>query len=251
VLSPEEVLVTGLTLPVELDTPAQRWIEDYYGGFGSDRAFDPLTYELADPTARLWRRGAVLARDASGRPVRRMSVYQAGVQGGGGCNMAVRRERWTSEFGFDTTLGTGTPSRGGEDIAAIVRTLWAGRKVGYEPGAVVHHRHRRTPEELRAQIEGYGTGFTATLMSLVVEDPRHLAVLAAQVPVTGARLVALARRRAGGRRWHAAPGTPTVRAYPADLPHRERLGYLRGPGAYLRSRRRLAAGAARGLAIGS
>ena len=44
--------LTGLVLPAELDTPAQLWYERYYGGFGGQRTFEPLTLQAAGAAGR-------------------------------------------------------------------------------------------------------------------------------------------------------------------------------------------------------
>jgi hypothetical protein len=113
--------------------------------------------------------------------------------------------------------------------------------VGYEPAAVISHRHRVSYPELRAQMISYGQGFTAMLTALIASDRGHLAGLAAQLPValrSGAR--ATLHRAAG----HPPPPRlgPVAseaggRAFPRELTLLEAWGYLRGPFSYRAARR--------------
>ena len=234
-LRPDEDAVTGLILPAELETIAQLWFERHYGGFGGTRSFAPLTYRGAEPTDPIARRTKVSVRDWSGHEVRTFTLYGAGVAGAG-ANMAFRIDALRRAGGFDVALGTGTPARGGEDLAMIISLLWEGGAIGYEPAALVWHTHRADYPSLRTQIQGYGLGFTATLSSLIRADPRHglglvllaPAVLRAMLPRKG-----LQREGAGGTRPSPAVGPPA----PSELTWLAHRGGLRGPGAYLRSRR--------------
>jgi GT2 family glycosyltransferase len=231
-LRPDEDAVTGLILPAELETDAQLWFERHYGGFGGIRTFTPLTYRGAPPGSPVSRRARVTVEDEDGRPVRSFAVYGAGVAGAG-ANMAFRTAALRRAGGFDLALGAGTPARGGEDLAAVIGLLWNGGSVGFEPSAVVFHTHRADQAALRDQVGGYGLGFTATLSALVATDPRHLAGLASQLPAA-ARAV-LSRRRAPAPA--VPPEPPLGPPPPEELGRLSRRGALRGPVAYLRSRR--------------
>lgn len=244
VSEPDLDAVTGLILPAELETPAQVYFERYYGGFAGVRTYRRFT---ARAGRRLPGRARVELRDESGDLVRRMAVYGAGALGAG-ANMAFRREALVRVRGFDESLGLGTPSRGGEDLAMLMRLLWNGAAVGYEPAAVIFHKHRVEYAELATQMRYYGLGYTATLTSLVWRDPRHalgLAVLAG--PAIKAFVVgSLARVRgvAGGAASDAQGDGP---AFPRELWLLELRGLPAGPVAFLRSlaaeRRRSAAAA--------
>lgn len=237
-------LVTGLILPAEIETAPQLWFERYYGGFAGERSFATLSFRTRRPGGGLRGRTEVIARDAAGREHHRLAIYGAGACGAG-ANMAFRREALCAMGGFDVALGVGTAARGGEDLAAIVGVLWRGGSVGYEPGAVVSHRHRVTYPELRAQMVAYGLGFTAMLTALVAEDRGHAAGLAVQLPAAMRRLASATLHRAAGR-WPPARLAPGVegdaaclegRAFPRELSRLELWGYLRGPLAYGGSRR--------------
>ena len=225
--------VTGLILPAELESPAQLYFERYYGGFSGERTFAPLTLSSGHGSVG---RARVTVRDAAGHPVREFALYGVGAYGAG-ANMAFRRDVLLARGGFDVDLGTGTPARGGEDLAALIDLLWDGGTLGYEPAAVVHHRHRRELPELEHQLDGNGVGFTAMLTSLVRRHPGHLVGLSAQLPLAARRLggQSLGRLRGRGARPDDAPdGAPQ---FPPGLVLTELRGMTRGPAAYWRSRR--------------
>ncbi len=228
---PAVELVAGLILPAELETPAQVWFENYYGGFGAPRGSAPLYFSLARDSRG--HRGEVEARDETGTVVRTFSVYGAGACGAG-ANMAFRRAWLVASGGFDVRLGIGTASKGGEDLAAIIAVLWSGGTVAFEPTAAVFHRHRESYQELREQIRSYGTGFTAMLTSLVVSDRGHALTLARQLPLAVRRLTGVTLSRFRGQRPEADPRND----FPAELARLELLGYATGPAAYGVARRR-------------
>ena len=236
-LDPRLEAVTGLILPAELESPAQLYFERYYGGFSGERTFAPLTLAAGHGTVG---RARVTVRDAAGRPVREFALYGIGAYGAG-ANMAFRRDALLARGGFDVDLGTGTPARGGEDLAALIDLLWDGGTLGYEPAAVVHHRHRRDLPELEHQLDGNGVGFTAMLTSLVRRDPGHLVGLSAQLPLAARRLGAQSLGRLRGR--STRPDDPQdgrqqdAPQFPQGLVLTELRGMTRGPAAYRRSRR--------------
>ncbi|MCF7553815.1 glycosyltransferase family 2 protein [Pseudonocardia sp. WMMC193] len=231
--------VTGLVMPAELETDPQVWFERYYGGFASERILAPVSYRI-DSTGPSWTRSTVVARSEAAEEVRRFALYGAGACGAG-CNMAFRRATLL-EHPFDEALGTGTPARGGEDLAALIGVLWRGAAIGYEPAALVHHRHREHYTELRSQMVAYGTGFVATIAGLLAHDPRHGLALGVQLPKALARFTASTAVRLSGRR--PEPGMVSlssadrIASYPPELTRDELGGYLRGLPAYVRSRRR-------------
>ena len=233
---PVEEAVTGLVLPAELATAAQQRYEEHYGGFGGPRTFTPVSLHPARGRDGRPRFGLVDVRTGGGEHVRTIAVYGIGAYGAG-ANVAFRTAALRARGGFDVTLGTGTPARGGEDLAALINLLSDGGVLGYEPSAVVHHTHRREVAELERQLRGNGTGFTAMLTSLVVQDPRHLLAFSALAPAAG---WAMARQTAGRlRRPGRDPsGGAARRNGPADrrLVALELAGMATGPFAYLRSR---------------
>jgi O-antigen biosynthesis protein len=202
---PGTACVTGLILPIELETRAQALLEQY-GGF--TRGFERRAYSLGHD-----------------RPDDPLFPYTAGRLGSG-ANMAFATGALRALGGFDPALGAGTPARGGDDLAAFVRVILAGHRLVYQPDAVVWHRHRRDFAGLRAMAEGYGVGLGAYLASTVAARPASLVDAlreARRVPAYLLRADSPKNRGKG-------------REYPRELERIERLGMLRGPAAYVRSR---------------
>jgi hypothetical protein len=231
---PELDAVTGLILPTELETPSQILFESYYGGFAGQRTFEPVT--LRGIKHRRLLSGTVGVFDHSGRQIRQFAIYRAGAFGAG-ANMAFRRAPLAASGGFDLALGTGTPSRGGEDLAALMSVLSKGGSIGYEPSAFVWHQHRREMSELLYQMEGYGIGFTAMLTCLIVKNPQHLVLLLQNGPQALRAFALQATSRISRKR--AAHGIASTNFHEilAVMARREHLAYLKGPLSYLKSRR--------------
>jgi GT2 family glycosyltransferase len=141
---PRVLCVTGLTLPFELETPAQELFEEH------------------SPFARGFSR-----RVFNGRIDNPLIVSRVGA----GANMAVRRSLPETVGWFDERLDAGTPTMSGGDHEMFTRILRSGFRIVYEPKAVSWHRHRRSIEELEQVVRGYGTGVYAMWTGLLVE--RH------------------------------------------------------------------------------
>jgi GT2 family glycosyltransferase len=197
--------VTGLTLPRELETPAQVWFEQF-GGF--DKGFARRVFDLAEH-----------------RPPDPLYPYTIGSFGAGN-NVAFRTAALAAIGGFDPALGPGTPARAGEDLALYFQLLARGDRLVYEPTALVRHLHRRDYAGLRSQVYGYGTGLSACLTKCLTEQPRLLPDFAARVPRGLVHL--LSPRSAKNRKKRAD--------FPRELTALERRGMLYGPVAYLRGR---------------
>lgn len=197
---PRVQCVTGLTLPLELETPAQELFEQY------------------SPFARGFAR-----RVFDGRVDNPLHVARVGA----GANMAMRRSVLQGVGGFDERLDAGTPARSGGDHDFFARLLLAGWRIVYDPAAVCWHRHRRTDAELVDTIRGYGTGVYAMWTGLLLER-RELAVLRlAWAWFRADHLPMLVRPR----QWFAADGVERLRR--AEL-----RGCLAGPWAWWAGRRR-------------
>lgn len=204
-LSPGVGCVTGLILPVELETRAQYWTERQ-GGFGKGfdrRVFDLGRNRLPDP----------------------LFPFAAGSFGSG-ANMAFRTSVLQALGGFDSALGAGTPARGGDDLSAFVSVIRAGHQLVYDPGAVVWHHHRRSEEGIERQAYGYGVGLGAYLSKTLVDDPVVLFQFIAAAPWAIAHLFSPG----------SAKNARLPEDYPAGLQWRERLGIVAGFPAYVRSR---------------
>jgi GT2 family glycosyltransferase len=118
---PDAGAVTGLVLPLELETEAQI-IFERNGGFG--RGFTPRRYA---------------------------SALSAGIFGAG-CNMAFNRQALLALGGFDEALDTGAPLPGGGDLDIFYRTVRASWIFVYEPRMAVFHQHRRELYALRRRL---------------------------------------------------------------------------------------------------
>ena len=138
----EVMAVTGLVIPHELETDAQRLFETY-GGFG--RGFERRWY-----------------RAPAGRPV--APIHGGSGKFGTGANMAFRRRLFDRIGGFDPALDVGTVTNGGGDLEMFFRVLKTGHTLVYEPAALVRHRHRRTWPQLRTQVANNGIGFYSYLV---------------------------------------------------------------------------------------
>lgn len=204
-LHPDAGMVTGLIYPARLDNEVQARVE----GAGLGKGFLPRRFDLFEH------------RDAD--PLFPLAVGACGS----GANMAFRRTALQEIGGFDLALGAGSPSRGGDDLAAIHDVLLHGLAVVYQPAAIVRHHHPSDPTSLARQAYGYGCGLGAYLMRCAVEDPGGLRAL---VRALGPGVRRLLQQEtvdrgvgAGRRRGHAV---------------RHLLGLLAGPAGYLRGRRR-------------
>ncbi len=141
---PRVMSVTGLVMPLELETEAQEWFERYSP---HGRGFERVVFDGADSNCNP------------------LIVAPVGVS----ASMALRKSAIDFIGLFDEDLGAGTPTVGGEDCELFARILRSGYRIVYEPRALSWHRHRRTWEELQKTLRGYGIGVYAfwTRMFLV------------------------------------------------------------------------------------
>ena len=206
-VGPKVACVTGLIVPRELQTQVQVWTEQY-GGFGKGsvrRIFDLTENRRKD----------------------RLYPYAAGAFGSG-ANMAFRTSALRALGGFDPGLGAGSPGVGGDDLAAFFQVIMAGHALVYEPGAIVHHLHRREYAGFRKQVHGYGVGLTAYLTKCLIDRPGLLFDFSTRIPL-GLFYALSARSPKNSRK---------PRDYPGELNMLEVKGMLYGPLAYLRGRYR-------------
>lgn len=201
---PRVLCVTGLTLPLELETEAQELFEQY------------------SPFAR-----GFVRRVFDGNRDNPLHVGPVGA----GANMAVRRSALARVGPFDERLDGGTPTRSGGDHEMFARILTAGHRIVYDPAAVSWHRHRRSREELLDTLHGYGVGVYAMWTGMLLER-RELGVL---------KLAWLWFRHGQWphvwRTWRRSAGEDGA------LVRAELRGCLRGPRAWLAARRLRATGA--------
>ena len=196
--------VTSLVSPLELETQAQAWFEEY-GGF--DKGF----------TRRIF--------DRSGSADIPLYPFAAG-RFGTGAGMAFTAAFLRSEGGFDPALGPGTRAGGGEDLAAFFRVIIGGYQLVYEPASLLYHLHRRGYAHLQKQIYHYGSGLTAYLTKIILENPLLLFNILANAPY--GLFFILSSRSPKNRK--------KSKNYPQELSALERKGMLYGPLAYVLSR---------------
>lgn len=196
--------VTGMVLPVELETPAQKQFE-LYAGFSkgvSRRRWDLRSRESTD---------------------RFLYPYWGGVFGSGN-SMAFRREVLLTSGGFDPALGAGSLALAGADIEAMSAVVLRGLSLVYEPRSLCWHEHRRNDDALSRQVFNYGVGLSAILTKFMLHDRRFPGAVARTVPLM------LQRRRA--RQVGSDADLPGL---PPNLAALQRRGLIRGPARYARS----------------
>lgn len=140
---PAVLCVTGMTMPLELETEAQEAFE-HYSPFGKGFKRKVYSSDTHNPLA----------------------VGQIGA----GANMALRKSVLQLIGPFDEALDAGTPTESGGDHEYYARILLAGYKIVYEPQALSWHRHRRTWQETRKAIRGYGIGVYAFWTRLLLVE---------------------------------------------------------------------------------
>lgn len=154
-LADDVVCVTGLVMPLELETWAQVLFEEY-GGFG--KGFNRRMYDMMDNHSR--------------EP---LYPYTAG-RFGTGASMAFKPAFLQSIGGFDPALHCGM------DVASFFQAVRRGHKLVYEPAALVYHAHRRSYTELQKQIYNYGVALTAYLTKSMLDNPRLLFEFLSKIP---------------------------------------------------------------------
>lgn len=197
---PRVAAVTGLTMPLELETEAQELFE-VYGGLGRGFVRRVFDYTTLAPAA-------------------------AGVAGAG-VNMALRRELINHLRLFDAELDCGTIAQTGGDTYALYQLLAAGYQIVYTPEALVWHRHRRDYASLRKTLAGYSVGGFAFLTRCWLQHGDWQAPAVAASWFWGDHLRQLVRsimRR--------------PKSLPLDLVLAQIVAIPRGPWAYLASRQR-------------
>lgn len=132
--SPLVLCVTGLTMPVELETVAQETFENYCS---FSKGFKRKLFK--------------------GNHHNPLATGQVGA----GANMAVRRSVQFQVGLFDEALDAGTLTRSGGDHEFFARILSLGYHIVYDPAALNWHRHRQTWKELSDTLYGYGVGVYA------------------------------------------------------------------------------------------
>ncbi|WP_207955556.1 glycosyltransferase family 2 protein [Segetibacter sp. 3557_3] len=192
--------VTGLTLPLELETEGQEAFESY------------------SPFSKGFKR--VVHSMASRNPL-------ATGQVGAGANMAIRKQIVQTIGFFDEALDAGTLTQSGGDHEFFLRILTAGYQIIYDPAALSWHRHRRTMEETKKAIWGYGVGVYAFWTRTLIEKG-ELGII--KLPINWFFHEQLRALIKSAIKW---PGS-----HPFTLVWAELSGCIYGPWAYLASRKR-------------
>jgi len=205
---PEVTATCGMVLPLELQTKAQKRFERY-GGYS--KGMERRTYDLR-----------------TGRAVRPLLYPFLGDVFGCGSSMAFRRADLIAAGGFDTALGAGTPSGGGEDIYALSTAILRGGQLIYEPRSLCWHEHRRDGNDLQGQLFSYGVGLGAVMTKAMTSNLRFYAAAARSAPIAlGSRWLS---RASAGRQVATVIDASTSRD---ELLRAHRRGILRGPLRYV------------------
>ena len=204
--------VTGLVLPLELETQSQLWFEE--------RAF-PARHQYDGVCLGFARRIFDMRKNNANMP---LHPYMPG-RFGAGASMAFTKAFLQSISGFDPALAKPAPPLGGEDHATFFQAITRGYKLVYEPAALVYHCHRRDYKDLYKQIYGFGTGFTAYLTKCLLADPRLIFDFIVKLPP--ALFFVLSGKPVQNR-------AQSIN-YPKELDQAEMRGMLRGPLLYLLS----------------
>nr|CAD6405336.1 glycosyltransferase family 2 protein [Rhizobium sp. Q54] len=199
--------VTGLILPMELQTRAQYWTERH-GGYG--KGFQQKRFD---------------AQSGGGDVLYPLTAGQFGS----GAAMAFRRSALERIGRFDPALGAGTKARGGDDLQSFASTILSGLAIIYEPAAMTWHQHRREEAGMQRQAYGYGVGLGAYLTSILLRRPDLAWSMIRRLPAAVTHMM--------GR--HSSKMMRLPADYPRSFVWIERLGILMGPYAYLESRRGL------------
>jgi O-antigen biosynthesis protein len=185
--------VSGLIVPLELETPAQVWLEQF-GGYG--KGFRRRVYDLDE-----------------NRSDERLYPYSAGIYGSG-ASMAFLTDALRAAGGFDHRL-----SFGGEDLDLFLKVILAGHQLVYEPAAIAWHHHPSEYHSLRRTMFLYGAGLTALMTKWALSSPAVALDIARRVP-SAVRLALDPRSRKNQNK---------LTDYPRELTRLERLGMLAGP----------------------
>lgn len=212
---PAVAAVTGLVLPAELSAMPQVRFEQW-GGHSKARGF---VRTVLDPGYQRSVQPAVYPRPTFGA----------------GANMAFRLDALRAIGGFDTRLGAGTPTCGGEDTLALTEVMLDGHTLVYTPRAISWHFHRDDEASLVDQLTGYSRGVGAYYAALLARDPSRIRPLARALVQVCRRSLRGTAARPSGRRKGLAPVGPLRRA----------RGLASGPFAYARAHRSVQEGRGR------
>jgi glycosyltransferase involved in cell wall biosynthesis len=209
--------VTGLIVPGSLASAAEQLFEE---GSGFNKGYQRRVWSAAGAGASVW----ALGEKGDGGV---LFPFAAGSFGSGN-SLGFRTHVLTELGGFDTALGAGTLTAGGEDLDIFVRVIIAGGTIVYEPKAMVRHYHRETYAELQRQMVGYGSGLSAFLFRELLREPAARKQLLRVVPAGLRRMFDKSSEKNESR----------TSEYPKELARAEQIGFLKGPWLYLKATRR-------------
>ncbi len=142
--------VTGLVLPLRLDTLAQQIFEAHWS-FGC--GFEVKTFSKEE--FAVWRKYCFPAWDI-----------------GAGANMAFRKATFDQYGYFDEALDVGAAGCSG-DSEFWYRIVGMGGTCVYDPNAIVFHNHREEEAGLKKQLRAYMSGHIASLRVQGQRFPGH------------------------------------------------------------------------------
>jgi GT2 family glycosyltransferase len=198
--SPNVMCVTGLTMPLELETEAQEEFEKY------------------SPFCKGFTRKVFSGR--TGNPLSTGKI-------GAGANMALRKSVIEKVGFFDEALDAGTPTHSGGDHELFARILIAGYHIIYDPAALNWHCHRKSVEELKTVIYGYGVGVYSLFTRHLLINKELSILKTAYGWFRGSQLRKLRRSLSD------SSGTLSHQLIVAEL-----KGCMTGPWAYIKSRKK-------------
>jgi cellulose synthase/poly-beta-1,6-N-acetylglucosamine synthase-like glycosyltransferase len=146
---------------------------------------------------------------------------------GAGANFAITRAALKEIGDFDEALGAGTPSGAGEDTNMFMRVILGGHLLVYEPSGIVWHVHRTELAALSKQIRAYGSGLSAAMTAIIVQNARARRELPTKVLKGIAHMAKLQE------------GVRTNQTVPSGPVKREVVGLVMGPWLYVKGRRNL------------
>jgi GT2 family glycosyltransferase len=190
------VCTTGLILPLELETPAQVWFEQYSG---YSKGFVQHIYDLKEH-----------------RQSHLLYPYNAGSLGSG-ASMAFKASILHELGDFDPVLENSS------DIEAMFRVIIHGHKLVYRPAALLYHPSHRTYAALCKQIYRYGIWLTGLLTKILTDNPRLIPNFLPKLPYFF--FLALGTNSGKNKKKQAD--------YPKELNILEVKGMFRGPSVYL------------------
>jgi len=154
--------VTGLILPLQIETQEQFWFEEYAGFC---RGFRGLVVNVVEKYPKM----AFYPYKTVHIPRKTFHPHMVSSFGTG-ASMAFTAAFLHSIGGFNPVLSANRPI-GGEDIYAFYQGLSYGYTLVYEPASLAYHLHRSDYASLERQIYYYSVSFPALLLQEAFDSP--------------------------------------------------------------------------------